>query len=118
MMGYNLDDYFVNRPKPRSAVFYSLLIVFFISWSYREGASKITYISEMMFIVSITALLFYAAYLLLAYRTAKALATKRYMAYLCSLSQSQLQLLLARPDLSPRSTKLVRAHLAQHYPFT
>ena len=117
-MNYNLDDYFVNRPKPRSAIFYSLLFCVFVSWSYREGTQNASHVADLLFIISIAALVYYAAFLMLSFQAAKKLAIKRYCAYLSSLSQPKLQLLLSRPDLSPQSTKLVRAHLAQHYPFS
>lgn len=115
-MPYNLDDYFETRPKPNVWVYFSLFTFIFVVWSHREGSDEITFLSDVLFFSAIAGFSFYCAYLVAAFSRARLKAMQRYQQYLSTCSKAQLEQLLLKDDLSPKSSTLVRQFLITHYP--
>ena len=114
--GHNVADFYLHRPKPNPWIYLVLVLVFFITWAYREGTAERTGTSEALFILSMMAIGLFVALNLYRARAAKAVAHDRYFAFLAEHSKAQLELLLTNPTLSQQSTELVIKYIRQHYP--
>lgn len=114
--GHNVADFYVSRPKPNLWVYMLLVMVFFMTWAYREGTSERTGASEGLFYVSMMTIVAFVVFNLRRARHAKAIAHARYLAFLAEHSKAQLELLLTNPTLSPQSAELVHRYIRQHFP--
>ena len=92
-----------------------LVMVFFMTWAYREGTTERTGASEGLFYVSMMTIVAFVVFNLRRARQAKALAHERYLAFLAEHSKAQLELLLTNPTLSPQSAELVHRYIRQHF---
>ncbi len=114
--GHNVSDFYLSRPKPNPWIYLVLVLVFFITWAYREGAAEPSGFSELLFILSMVGIALFVLLNLSRARAARSVAEKRYQAFLAEHSKAQLQLLLKNPTLSQQSTVLVVQYLRQHFP--
>lgn len=115
--GHNVADFYVTRPKPNLWIYIALVTVFFMTWAYRAGAAEPSALGELLFILSLAGIALFVLLNLSRARAAKAVAEKRYLAFLAEHSKAQLELLLKNPTLSQQSTELVVKYLRQHFPF-
>lgn len=114
--GHNVADFYLSRPKPNPWIYLVLVLVLFTTWAYREGAVEPSATSEALFFLSMLGIALFVLLNLSRARAAKAVAEKRYLAFLAEHSKAQLELLLKNPTLSQRSKVLVVEYLRQHFP--
>jgi hypothetical protein len=113
----NLEQLMPKKVQFSSFIFFSFVVIGYLSWGYRIGAKEQAgAISFLLSWVSLVAAFAYPLITIYRHKLQLKIASARYQQHLNALSKRELLTLLSHPELRRSSAKMVRETGALRFP--